>query len=436
MSRGERGETIPDEGPVERLPQTTPPSSSVHSHDLVRRVETALGRFGAPGIIERQGDFLFLRQGAVQTRAPVGAWLEAWSGLDSETKNRVATDLARELRQSRPPSTLPRRGRRLGLVLDGRMLAVAALVLGLFGYVWFADRSGANAPAGEVAPPQQSGVRIEQAHAATSKATPTSRASHSCAVTLSRVLRGGGITPADAEGWQVEIVLLKAGSAEPLAAHPALREFVGDPKAPGGSKFIWANLPSLGHVDTPDTLVAVRRAPLESPEAGGMAGVTLTFSGTYVDDYLSEGTRPHFHAIASALSASLDASHGAVYAKCFDSRIHTMGSWFRGLDVPSVVTALVYFIGAFSNPPHLAEPFLHSPAATQLEPPHIWSTIAHRARHLNRTDLSTLVGSEGGMALGQAEEAVILLFPFSDGNRASRVSRSAARVLNLAASHP
>jgi hypothetical protein len=80
---------------------------------------------------------------------------------------------------------------------------------------------------------------------------------------------------------------------------------------------------------------------------------------------------------------------------------------------------------------HLAKPFYSTPSSEGVNRLHAFESINQATKDVDRAALSTLVGSEGGMATGKKDEPVIITFPFRDGNRASRVSRSLARVASL-----
>jgi hypothetical protein len=257
-----------------------------------------------------------------------------------------------------------------------------------------------------------------------------SRAAHRCAVTKARVFQGGTVSVADAEGWLVEIALLKVGSMARLDAHQSLRTFVEAPESPTGSPFIWSEEPGLAAVATSDSVVRIRRHGITEGK-NQAEGVILSFGGSLVDPYFREEDRGRYYHIAHSLSEALEATHTALFARCAEDETHALGGWFRGMDAGGAATSLLYFMGTYARPPHLAEHFHSRPEDDALHRPFAFDNIIQATRFIDRQALATVVGTEGGMATGKPGDAVVITYPFRDGNRASRTSRSLARVVSL-----
>lgn len=253
---------------------------------------------------------------------------------------------------------------------------------------------------------------------------------------MARVVHGGSVSVADTDGWVVDLLIAKAGASTPLDTHPSLQAFVQEPLNPKGSRFIWPEEPELGRVATEETRVHLSRETIGAGKTASIAALRLSFRGGYVDSYFSPEGRARYYHIASALSEKLEATHSALVARCFDDDAHSLGSWFRGLDAGAAASSLVYFMGTFARPSHLAAPFYRRPGDTEMDRLLAFQSITTRALHVDRASLATVVGSEGGMATGKTGDAVVITFPFTDGNRAARVSRSLARVLSLASAGP
>lgn len=417
--------TTPFGSPFDDLPgrsASTPTAYAVV--EILRAADDALSRFGVVGKVALEENILFLRGEPRATGVALGAWAVEWPRLDEASRRAHIQTLVRDLTQKRrrsapaPSAKTSFRVPPLGLALGGVLLLVS-------GFLFF----------GESGPEKSSRATALRRDAARDPATGLStseaRALRSCAAVQTRVFQGGHVSVADVDGWVVEISLLREGETQPLTTHPALKEFVSEPGSGSGSHFIWPHEPGLGTIDTSDTRVLVSGASLVESEETPATSATLTFSGTYVDAYFSEENRGRYYHIASALTEALGATHAALYARCRDQKVPALGSWFHGTNEARAAASLLFFMGVLANPPHLAVPFLRGPGEPHTDPGHAFVNIAQSTSRLDRNSLATLVGSEGGMATGRPGGSVTITFPFRDGNRSSRVSRSLARVTSL-----
>ncbi len=427
--RDGRSPTAPYGSPTESGPsaaQSPPPAYALG--EMERAANEALARFGLVGTVVIEENWAFLRETGREAGTVLGAWASDWPRLDEPTRRTHVQHLVRQIVSKKPPA----RDLRRTFAFDPRLfgfLFVAATMLGLYLFLAPDDADTRALRSRDTEGREGGSAGPEKLQTGSTKSD--TRSSRVCAAALSRVYQGGHVSVADVDGWVVEVGLLKAGGTTPLHTHPALRAFVENPEQTDGSRFIWDQEPALAALDTTDTKISVFSTPVSRGTEVTAAGVTLSFSGTYVDAYFSEENRMKYYHIASALAAQLEATHAALYARCADQRVHSLGSWFWGLDEKAAATALLYFMGTYASPPHLATPFLRPPGETELHRPHAFGSIVQHTAHLDRESLATLVGSEGGMALGKPGDAVVITFPFQDGNRASRVSRSIARVTSL-----
>lgn len=412
--------------------------------DILAQVQQALGRFATPGEVRFQGCYLYLEGGGGETTPgiSIAAWAGHWSRMDEASRRRRAEEVARILSHERAAGASLAPARRV-FVIDLKLaLAVIALAACAL-YIAFgeeqlpknrskaapvqsaAESAAAPSPSGRNPNDPQSNLPISA-----SEISGEARSSRTCAATLTRIFQGGSVSVADADGFRVEIALLGRDAREPLDTNPALRRFVEKPNAGTGSRFIWKEESGLAPVETRDSVVVVRRTVLGEGEAR-IFGVTLAFGGSLVDPYFKEEERNRYFHIAAALSDALQASHTAVYARCFDRPVHALGSWFRGPDTRSAISSLVYFMGTYARPLHLAKPYYQPPGEEEINRFYALTSIEQKTAPLTRVDLATLLGKEGGMATGRDGEGVIITFPFGDGNRASRASRGIVRVAGL-----
>lgn len=404
--------------------------------EITRYVQHSLGNHGVPGQVTCRGGRLFLSTDAHGVGVAIFPWASRWPVTDEVARQRRAAEAARVLSEGRAASVRPSRPVRR-LVIDPKLFVAVLVLLACGLYIAWEEGDAPTSTEATIdrrddTPSPRAGAEspIEKEAATTGRTLDEQRLSRVCATTKARVYQGGSVSVADADGWQVEVAMLRVGGSEPLHTHPALKKYLADPMSPEGSKFIWKEEPNLAPIDTSDSLVTVQRTTI-GEGAGRIEGVTLAFRGALVDSYFKQDGRARYFHIAHSLSEDLQVTHTGLYARCFDDPTHALGGWFRGLDAPGVSTALLYFMGTFAKPMHIAKPFYSKPSEDDINRLHAFDSIKEGTKALDRAALSTLVGSEGGMATGKTNEPVIITFPFRDGNRASRTSRSMARVTSL-----
>jgi hypothetical protein len=405
------------------------------AHELTARLGEELARFGAVGAIRLEGSEVLLLHPSGPRRVNVEDWLPHWHELDEPTRRIRVSQLARSLaRPTSLPASRPKQGaaaRIRAWLGGGALLTVMAL-----GALWLMRELGR---AGAAVPPRAFGRPSADAALADSPAGPSAagpsaavaRASLVCASTRARVVRGATVSIADSEGWVVEYMAFRATEGTPLHLAPVLSTFFEAPAAPEGSRYIWPAEPELAATPTSEDRVLVRPETIAGPLHPTYPGLRVTFAGALVDAYFRPATRVAYFHLASALSDALGATHAALYARCADGNTHHLGSWFRGRGHEDAVASLVYTLGTFAEPPHLAEPYLHPVGAQELDRAHAFANITRVSSALDRPLLAGLLGREGGMVMGRPGEAVTLTFPFEDGNRASRLSREIARLTNI-----
>lgn len=406
--------------------------------EVLTRLTEELARFGAVGDVLIEGSSVVLVHPTGPRRATVEEWLHEWDHLDEPTRRLRVSQLARTL--ARPTSLPVTRSPPTPASSLLPWLLLGALVLAIGGgVVWAVGDLGR----GMARPALASHGAAEGSPGAPTDAPAADvrkdRSSLVCAAARARVVRGATITVADAEGWVVEYMAFRpleadaaaAANAPALHAAPALSTFFAAPTAPDGSAYVWPDEPELSRAPTSDDRVVVRAEPIDGATPSTHTGVRITFHGALVDAYFRPTTRVAYFHLASALTDALGASHGALYARCGDSDAHHLGSWFRGRDHHDAVTALMYTLGTFADPPHLADPYLRPIGQPEIDRALAFASITRVASALDRPLVASLIGREGGMVMGKPGEAVTLTFPFEDGNRASRLSREIARLTEI-----
>jgi len=408
--------------------------------EVTSRLSEELARFGSPGDVRLDARQVILLHPAGARRAAVDDWLAHWDRLDEPTRRIRVTQLARSLAR---PTSLPvsRPAPPPTVSLSPWLLLGGVLALGAIGALWFLGDLDAAAHV----PRALKGLG-EKAQGADGQSAPAdggpagaappadvSRASLVCAATRARIVRGATVSVADSEGWVVEYLAFRLGEQgpSPLHAAPVLRTFFEKPDAEAGSRYVWPEEPDLTTTPTSEDRVLVRKESISGASPPAHSGVRVTFEGALVDAYFRPTSRTAYFHLASALSDALGASQAALYARCADGDTHHLGSWFRGRDHHEAVVSLVYSLGTFADPPHLATPYLRPLGAPELDRAHAHAAISHVASAIDRPLVASLIGREGGMVMGRPGEVVTLTFPFEDGNRASRLSREIARITEI-----
>ncbi len=382
----------------------------------------ALGRFGAPGELHIEQTELVLEGPGGTTRTDLGALPYSWRELPEDARRRRVNDLVRKLVGQRVTSRKPDRPRVPGwvwIVALGSAAAVAAALV--------RDREPASEAPGLVRRKENAA----RAPVENSEKERRERAARVCGTTRERVLRGATVGVTDVEGWVVDLFVLKRGSTELLDTQDALRSFVEDPTNRHGTKFVWADEPELLGLAGSDTRVLVEREVIEGQSGERTPGVRLTFHGRLVDSYFDPDNRRRYFHIASSLTDALGGTHAGLFARCEGGDTHHVGSWFRGATPGDAAASLLYMMGTYAFPTHVAEPFLHAPSTNDIDRAHAFSNVLRASAKLDQRAIAAHVGRSGGMISGPTAGPFIITFPFTDGNRAARASRDIARATKI-----
>ena len=408
--------------------------------ELLREIETLVAeevaRFGVAGQVRIAGNHILLEGHGPATSAELGSLVEQWDGLPQDVRARRATGLARRLVESRRASLPPqgRPGRSLALP---RFLAPAIILCaGAIG-IWLAydylTPSGPKPPGSKAgsastgAAPSESAVGADEYEKQRKE-----RAARVCHATRARVQRGSTVGPTDVEGWVVELTLLRAGGTTALTFDPALTSFLERRAGSLQGKFIWPGAESLRGREGPSTRVEVEDASVPNPKNPELYGVTLRFTGRYVISYFTEAERVEYHKTAHTLAKRLGADTAALFARCADSSTHQIGSWFWGNGPGGAAASLIYFMGAYADPPQIEAKTLFPKGESDVAQSGALLRIGAEAAELKRTRVLRLLGNSGGMIAGRKDAPNVITFPFKDSNRASRASLDLAREVDLA----
>jgi hypothetical protein len=402
-------------------------------------VEWELARAGTRRVLHIDGDSLVLRSGGAETRAEIRGTLAQWESLPDDLRERRIRQIAELLAAGNAlPAVRP--------VQAARHVRATRASLGLRWYSGFAPvalvalTSGAIALAYHYLAPQGGAFSLfgstpsSSGSGALTKPVDPDRerfalATSACDHTRTRVAQGANIGPADSEGWVVELALLRRGPAVDLSRVPGLSRFISRRSGERSGTVSWAPATHLAAVRRFDAEVMVEQsAPLGD---GRISGVSLVFSGPYVLPYFTEDQRSDYLRLADALAEELEATDGALFARCANGQSHYIGSWFLGASPGGAVASLVYFMASYSDVP-LLKPNVLGGLSGPPEHGHAFDAIGSAAARMDRNAAATLVGRELGMVSGGRDHTAHLTFPFRDANRSTRASVGAARALQLA----
>lgn len=410
-------------------------------------VEAELQRRGSPGRPRLEGQWLIVGKGATEARADLTGTIQQWDSLPEDLIERRVQQMAQLLSEgakraplaSRPPAQ--RRANGTGVLGSLRralapLLILASLLCGVgIAYRYLSpskqsplaaierllNQSPVGSAIASATAPSYDASNIEHERAVI--------ASVACAKSRTRVARGGSVGPADVEGWQVELALLRRGPPVDLSRSGSLAAFVRRDAGSRTGKLIWAKASSLLAQERFDAQVEIEALPALG--AKNVSGVRFVFSGPYVVPYFTEDQRADYFLLADALAESLGATDGGLFAHCADSASHHVGSWFLGVTPGSALGSLIYFMESFTDLPVLKPEVLGSGDDAKRRG-HAFDVIDGAAGPLSRGSVATLIGGELGMISGRPNHPARLTFPFRDGNRASRSGLDAARSLGLA----
>ena len=409
-------------------------------------VESELQRRGRPSKLRVEGQFLVAGRGATSARADLKGSLLQWDSLPDDLRERRVQQIAQLLSEGAeraPVATPKRRSNRPGLFSFVAPLIVVALTIAGLAVAYQYLSPNKEAPLTTVSRwLNQSAVGSAVGSAIASATAPSYNASNieheraviasaACAKSRTRVARGASVSPADVEGWQVELVLLRRGPPYDLSQSAALAPFIRRNAGAATAKLVWPKARSLVAEERFDAQIELRALPPLGEKS--VSGVSFVFSGPYVVPYFTEDQRSDYFLLADALADALGASDGALFAHCADSDAHHVGSWFLGITPGAAVASMIYFMESYIDLPVLKPEVLGS--GTEIaRRGHAFDAINQASSSLSRSSVATLVGGELGMISGRPNKPARLSFPFRDGNRASRAGLEAARSLGLSSS--
>jgi len=415
-------------------------------HQIRAMVEAELQRRGRPDKPRIEGQFLVVGKGATAARADLKGSLQQWDSLPDDLRERRVQQIAQLLGEGAERAPIaPRKQpsqRRSSFSFVAPLLVIAGTATGLALAYQYLSPNKESALATVNRWLNQGTVGSAVASAIASATAPTYNATNieheraviasaACGKSRARVARGGSVGPADVEGWQVELVLLRRGPPIDLSQSAALAPFVKRVPGSNAGPLVWAKASSLIAEERFDAQVEVR--PLPPLGAKNVSGVRFVFSGPYVVPYFTENQRSDYFLLADALVEALGATDGGLFAHCADSEAHHVGSWFLGATPGATVASMIYLMASYTDLPVL-KPEVLGNGPDPARRGHAFDAINQAAGSLDRASVATLVGSELGMISGRPNKPARLTFPFRDGNRASRSSLEAARSLGLASS--
>ncbi len=379
--------------------------------EIQELVQTALARHGTAGSVRVEGQLVSLVGNGPLVTEPIGHLLGQWEKLPYEERQRQCGNVARALSRQRFREAPPR-ARQASAPIG--VIVALALALGAGAYYLKMSRGG----------PAAAEARATSAAAVSASsdvdAERSARADRVCNSTRTRLARGATVNPTDAEGWVVELSMLRPADA---GSWPALEPLVRAASASDRAQIVWEGLvPPKSGDPTTRVVVEDELLPERVPQYRSRS---FTLFGQYVVPYFRERERIKLVRFAHALAEAQRAELGALYARCEEGTARHMGSWFLGHSPGAAAASLLYFLGAYADPPQLPSSILSSQAAVHFEPLFALSTLIDKTRGLKKQDVAGLIGAQDGMVAGPTNFTT-LSFPFVESDRALRASLSMA----------
>jgi hypothetical protein len=389
---------------------------SPHTNQEIQQlVEAALARHGTAGKVRVEAETLILAGNGPTVSVQIQHLVEKWSTLPFPERQRETAGLAKELSRQRR-SLAPPAPRQRGSSLGG--LVLAGLVLGAGALYWKVSDGAAYTPAAPADSKVSSAQAVDPDH------ERRERGERVCNATRARLARGGTVGPTDTEGWVVELALVRAPADAPW---PSIAPFVAIPSPPDEGRVVWSGAPELAKMEALGTRVRMRDQAF--PElVPQFQQRLLTFYGEYVASYFRERDRIKLIRLAHAVAEKHSATLGALYARCAEGTAHHMGSWFLGSSPGAAATSLLYFMGAYAEPPQLPRKLLSSAGDSAVDPAFALDSLLDSSRRLKKEEVASLIGGQDGMVAGPTHFTT-LGFPFVDSDRALRASHALASSL-------
>ena len=393
------------------------------ARELARRLEETLARFGIAGSIAIATDMATLHGNGPTVSAELGTLVGDWATLAEDARARRVMEVARRLSSERRAVAALDSSRRRGIPSWARpaVAGVAAVAAALVGARYYELHAAGEAKLARTAATRTDPDQVER----------VARAARVCQATRSRVMRGASIGPSDAEGWVVELWVLRPPDQPEVTTDPALGELVRAGTGTDRGRVVWKGAPSLTAIDSEGSSVAVTDAALPSSGPPVYRGARVTLSGRFAPLYFDETTRRDYHRFARAVADAIGARYAALYARCDGNDAHHIGSWFRGPSPGGAVTSLLFFMGAFGEHPELRAPLLVEPVSGKMDAGYAFQNVSNVAGALKKARVMTMLGPELGMIAGVDGQSSIITFPFRDANRASRATLTIARELGI-----
>lgn len=369
---------------------------------IARALAAELERRGVAGTLSVSSDRAFLRLGRGQRQVALGTLCAQWLELTEGERDHSIRALGDGLTSN--SGVWSRR-------LSGS--AIGATLVVLASMAWQARHSRVDA-AGPSPPPPLIDERLARQHRV-------------CEAAVSRAMRGATLGPADAEGWVVEVTLVRAAGT-PLSADASVTPFFTFAE-PLRGHLHWPSLQAQSGT-APD--VHLREAAMAVPSSPRVV-TTLTFDNPHAASYFDAATRIEWVRLAHQLAKSVQAERAALYARCEHQSSHHVGAWFYGQTAGDMAGIMIWSMLGSSRVPLLKPQLLpHSfehPDSIGL----VFNAINERAsaRNLHKRELSLLLAADGGSLEGKDEGPLGVLFPVRDSNRAARSAMRLGRSLDV-----
>jgi hypothetical protein len=388
--------------------------------ELGTRTTEILGRFGVAGRVEVESQLVWLIGHGPTVEVRLSESDLAMAALGSTQQKPIAERLARELARARRKAAGDA-GSASSWAQWAKLIPPLALTsLG----IWAAFHYLAPRGAADVRSLSAKGARLNRGLQSPAKQVPERQAldDQSCLRTVTRIQQGGTVSPLDTDGWVVELALLsERDNLNPAAT--ALNDYFPLQAGSIERTHHGPNTPLLNDTQGESAGVLISKDPLGLSGIRG-SGISITWRGKYVARYFDPTERAEYISVANALFADVNASYGALYARCVQGAARYLGTWFRGPTVGGALWMLVAEMEVVSG--SVSVPGLNAGSE-----PDVWSAplsqLADKLQNVSRKRAALVLANSGGTVSERPGQSATVEFPFSPANRANLAAATIAR---------
>jgi hypothetical protein len=172
-----------------------------------------------------------------------------------------------------------------------------------------------------------------------------------------------------------------------------------------------------------DSLVARDRTASE--------GVVVRLAGPVVTQAFELEGAGRLTKAADRAFENTKAQAGALYLRCAHLKVHDVGLWFRGRDLPHAASSLLFAIGAYADVAIINEPALYPHGSSP--GPSLYDDLNGKMLKAKTTDLEPELQRYGATVASDGAGGVRITFPIDNGGSSMRAARVVADAAGIEA---